>query len=99
MRADIEEMHLSAAEIPLFLLHYSWRLLSKLSQNEQMGEILEIKLWDRMKTRRFGSCAVVAQAVVISRAAGLPTVSFLGCVPLGFILLCLVVVSHCSTLF
>lgn len=92
-------MHPSAAEIPLFLLHYSGRLLSKLSQNEQKGEILDVKLQDRMETRHIGSCAVVAETVVISRAAGLPPVSFLVCVPLGFILLCLVVVSHYSTFF
>lgn len=76
-------MHLSAAEIPLFLLHYRWRLLLKLSQNEHTGEILDVKLWDRMETRHIGSCAVVAKTVVISRAAGLPPVSFLVCVPLG----------------
>lgn len=88
---------LFAVETPVFLLHYSWSLLSKLSPNEQVGEILDVKLWDRMETSHIGSCAVVAKAVVISRAAGLPTVSFLVCVPLEFILLCLVVVSHCST--
>lgn len=97
--ADLEEMHLSAAEIPLFLLHCSWRLLSKLSQNEQTGEILDDKLWDRMETSHIGSCAVAAKPGVISRAAGLPPVSFLVCVPLEFIVLCLVVVSHCSTFF
>lgn len=74
--ADLEEMHLSAAEIPLFLLPYIWRLLSKLSQNKQKGEILDVKLQDRMETRHIGSSAVVSKTVVISRAAGLPLVSF-----------------------
>lgn len=82
-----------------FLLALHLEIIVTLSQNEQMGEILDVKLWGRMATRHIGSCAVVAKVVVISRAAGLPTVSFLGCVPLGFILLCLVVVSHCSTFF
>lgn len=35
---------LFAVETPVFLLHYSWSLLSKLSPNEQMGEILDVKL-------------------------------------------------------
>lgn len=97
--ADLEEMHPSAAEIPLFLLHCSCRLLSKLSQNEQKGEIFDVKLEDRMKTRHTGSCAAVVRTVVISGAAGSPSISFLVCVPLGCILLCLAVVSHCSTFF
>lgn len=28
IKPDFEEIHLSAAEIPLFFLHYTWRLLS-----------------------------------------------------------------------
>lgn len=70
MWADLEEMHPFAAEIPLFLLHYSCRLSPKLSQNEQNGEILDVKLEDRMEPRHIGLCAAVAKAEVISRAAG-----------------------------
>lgn len=60
MVAGLSWGNVFAAEIPL-CSRYVCSLSSKPSQNEQIGKILDIKLWDRMETRYIGSHAVVAK--------------------------------------